>query len=184
MINLFFTFAIMFSFASIQEIPIGSQQSLFIEDDQTLSVYLLEQRALTPEEKIIAKEIQLKIQNEGLRFLLEGLVDHDFTEPFEFSFDRQEKSYTSICGLIGKPWTGRFTDEQDRVVTKTTTVGSPQSGCYGRCGSQCGNGNERRYTQECLNHDLCHRTLDRQLGPCKDEFWAAAPGFFSAPNCN
>ena len=184
MINLIFSFYLFFSFASVHEIPIGSQQTLFIEKNEDLSIYLLEQRTLTPVEKQIAKEILLKTQDDGLRFLLKGLLDHDFSEPFELLFDQNEKSYKSLCSSIGKQKSGSFTDEQDRRVTKAAVVGSPQSGCYGRCGSQCGNGNERRYTQECLNHDLCHRTLDRQLGPCKDEFWAAAPGFFSAPNCN
>lgn len=169
---------------SLKEIPIGPDQILYLENGHSLSIFLLEQRPLTNQEKLIAREIQQKTKDEGIKFLIGGLIDHDFSDPFEFIYDRRAKSYRSICSSVGKARTGRFTDQNEQTITRTVTVGSNQSGCYGRCGSQCGDGDNTRYTQECLNHDLCHRTLDRQLGPCKDEFWLAAPGFFSAPQCN
>jgi hypothetical protein len=68
--------------------------------------------------------------------------------------------------------------------------------CYappsmGRCGLNEGPdlvvGQRQRYTQECLNHDQCCVATGRGApvcgSACAGEFFAAAAGFFAAPDC-
>lgn len=63
-------------------------------------------------------------------------------------------------------------------------VGNINSDCLGRCGPGCGwDLFDERYTQECLNHDLCTRSTGKYLGPCKTEFDIAQEGWTCAEEC-
>lgn len=93
---------------------------------------------------------------------------------------RIKAGYTMICRSIGKKRRGYY-HVDGKKYSKRVWVGRESSDCYGRCGSGCGASSQ--YTQECLNHDICNRTTGENLGVCSDEFWAAADGYFGAPNC-
>jgi hypothetical protein len=103
------------------------------------------------------------------------------------------QGYTSLCASLGQPVLAQYTID-GTVQEKLVVVGPCASGeCLGRCGTGCaanpGNPAEvQRYTQECLNHDVCNRATNPwdPLGlfpPCSDEFAAAAEGYFFAPDC-
>ncbi len=59
----------------------------------------------------------------------------------------------------------------------------------GRCGAGCAsnppnNGHTvQRFTQHCLNHDLCTRATGAILGQCRDEWLAAADDFIFGKDC-
>jgi hypothetical protein len=103
------------------------------------------------------------------------------------------QSYTSLCERLGQTVIARYT--ADGEVHEAPVVLGPcgANDCLGRCGAAClanpGNPAEvNRYTQECLNHDVCNRETHPwdALGlfpPCRDEFEAAAEGYFFAPDC-
>ena len=115
-------------------------------------------------------------------------------------------AYTSICEVIGIEIKGTYTLESLDVTTceglahcywdlqanvcrceEWETLGPCNyGGCIGRCDAGCAGvlgSSIQRFTQECFNHDLCRRYTGEQLGDCSDEFWAAAHGWSSAPNC-
>jgi hypothetical protein len=103
------------------------------------------------------------------------------------------QGYTSLCASISQPVLAQYTID-GTVHEELVVVGPCASGeCLGRCGTGCasnpGNPAEvQRYTQECLNHDVCNRATNPRdpLGlfpPCSDEFAAAAAGYFFAPDC-
>jgi hypothetical protein len=129
-----------------------------------------------------------------------------------------EKLYTNICSLKNKGMiTGYYhlsknevskgkdcnykgypnvivVDKQvmsngDVICFEKGVVGDPATDCLGQCGGECNEGRwNERYTQECLNHDLCTRsTGDISApwdlgGPCSGEFWIAEPGWSSCNN--
>jgi hypothetical protein len=93
--------------------------------------------------------------------------------------------FTSVCLNLGQTLTGRYTIRR-RVVEEPAALGPCYSGeCLGRCGAGCTGSpsDKQRYTQECLNHDLCTRATGGIFGPCTDEWIAAADGFLNAPDC-
>jgi hypothetical protein len=103
------------------------------------------------------------------------------------------QAYTSLCESIGQPVVAQYTIRRE-VQEELVMVGScALNECLGRCGTGCastpGNPAEiQRYTQECLNHDVCNRATHPRdpLGlfpPCSGEFAAAANGYFFAPDC-
>jgi hypothetical protein len=96
------------------------------------------------------------------------------------------QTFTSICNTIHKPAVATYYT-LGGAVHKSVTVGPV---CYiapalGRCGvgggPDPGIGLVQRFTQECLNHDVCVGAIGTLL--CVPEFNAAAPGFFFAPDC-
>jgi hypothetical protein len=103
------------------------------------------------------------------------------------------QGYPLRCDRLGQTVTARYT--VDGEVHEAPVVVGPcgANDCIGRCGAGCtanpGNpADVSRYTQECLNHDVCNRETNPwdPLGlypPCRDEFEAAAPGYFFAPDC-
>jgi hypothetical protein len=103
------------------------------------------------------------------------------------------QDYTSLCDSIGQTVIARYTVDGE-VHEEPVMVGPcGANDCLGRCGAGClanpGNPAEvNRYTQECLNHDVCNRETNPWdvLGlfpPCRDEFEAATEGYFFAPDC-
>ena len=90
--------------------------------------------------------------------------------------------------------TGSYTLGGQRVSTRVA-VGpcyNEANECLGRCGRGCrsttvaGHSNPstvQRFTQDCLNHDLCVQRTGGNLGPCSDELLAAADDFLLAPDC-
>ncbi len=87
-------------------------------------------------------------------------------------------------------------DNEGVQVSKSVEVGpclDKSNDCMGRCGAGC-KGTLRntpqnstlvqRFTQQCLDHDLCTRETGEILGPCANEFSAAIDSFLFAPDCN
>lgn len=96
--------------------------------------------------------------------------------------------WTSLCGHHGDAVSATFVGRSGRERVTQETLGDcfDRATCLGRCGAGCtGSPGDRvqRFTQECLNHDVCTRETGRILGPCVEEFLIATPGFFAAPNC-
>ncbi|MBU5612669.1 Lcl domain-containing protein [Geomonas azotofigens] len=123
--------------------------------------------------------------------------------------------YTNLCDQKGQLVTGSYTLSKkeletfkckpgakeedlkngDRVCSETVVVGEESTGCLGRCGPGCNDSIfswniQERYTQECLNHDLCVRATDKNSapwnggGPCEDEFNDAEEGYtICGPTC-
>jgi hypothetical protein len=134
------------------------------------------------------QQILIEAQNsthEGLNFILQAMASSDSLEPFTQIIDDRQSFHQSLCHKIGQSVQGIYIDQSGQRVVQSTILGSPELGCPGRCGPQCGLDriNRSQYTQECLNHDLCRRTLGKYLGPCSREFWLAVHSFFFAPNC-
>lgn len=93
------------------------------------------------------------------------------------------RQYQMICNHVGRKKEGFYNiDGESSTFSEIVRVGDLASKCYGRCGFGCNDKNPI-YTQECLNHDICHRTTGENLGVCSDEFWQASKGFVFAPNC-
>jgi hypothetical protein len=82
-----------------------------------------------------------------------------------------------------------------RRISRTVVVGScynAASECLGRCGRGCrstevaGYANPdtvQRFTQDCLDHDLCVQRTGDNLGECLDELLDAVDDFLRAPDC-
>lgn len=59
-------------------------------------------------------------------------------------------------------------------TSRTVAYGCGASSCPGRCGSGCGAADGLgAWYQDCLDHDICNRDHNSQLGGCADE-WAEA----------
>jgi hypothetical protein len=163
--------------------PIGQLKVTLTQDNLHIqlshNIVLAEQN-----KKLLIQTLKTSI-HPGVRFILETILQEDTVKAFEKLYDIKNERFESICHLLGSYAQGIFRDESNRIVIRDVPVGEQSSGCYGRCGPQCGDHRDTgtRYTRECLNHDTCHRTLNSQLGPCSDEFWEAAYGFFRAPHC-
>jgi hypothetical protein len=104
-----------------------------------------------------------------------------------FDKDKQDsepkKGWTEICELIGKKNVGKYTDGAESEIEGEAVVGDRNQRCFGRCGAGCVPYRVGTYTQECFNHDLCHRTTGENWGICKDEFMMASDGYIHAPRC-
>jgi len=96
---------------------------------------------------------------------------------------RPKKGWTMICNLLGQKNMGKYTDGNDQEIAGEGIVGDKTKRCFGRCGAGCVPYHLGTYTQECFNHDLCHRTTGENWGICKDEFMIASDGYIHAPRC-
>lgn len=69
--------------------------------------------------------------------------------------------------------------------TKTVAYGCGASSCPGRCGAGCGVADGLgAWYQDCLDHDICNRDHNSQLGACGDEWTEAADDYaFGAISC-
>lgn len=98
------------------------------------------------------------------------------------------KRVTSICNLAGKKSSGTYNVE-GRTYREKVQIGpcySQPTECMGRCGPGCDTPPDRtiqRFTQDCLNHDLCTRRTGDILGECSDEWTAAGDDFFFGTDC-
>lgn len=100
----------------------------------------------------------------------------------------------SLCERVGTERIAHW-NVDDRGHSKKVEVGpcyNKDNDCLGRCGAGCsastvaGEGNPtavQRFTQACLNHDMCNEKTGDVLGDCSDEFFAAADDFFFARDC-
>jgi hypothetical protein len=100
----------------------------------------------------------------------------------------------SLCERVGTERIAHW-DTDGRSHGKKVLLGpcyNKDNGCMGRCGKGCsanvvaGEGNPtavQRFTQACLNHDMCNEKTGDVLGDCTDEFFAAADDFFFARDC-
>ncbi len=86
--------------------------------------------------------------------------------------------FQDICEFKGK---ARFAEYTFKEITIRKEVQVGGDSCLGACGKDCF-GTNRPYTQECLNHDLCHRDT-KNLIECHDELKKAFRGFIFAPDC-
>lgn len=68
----------------------------------------------------------------------------------------------------------------DYRTTAHQDFGCGSSSCYGRCGPGCGvlNG-QGAWQKDCLDHDVCNRSHDAQLGGCGDEWNEAADDYLN-----
>jgi len=93
------------------------------------------------------------------------------------------KRFSNICHLKGKEQMSSYTFKR-KVFSESITVGQKSNGCMGLCGKNCNNTlGKDIYTQECLDHDLCHRRTKSFLG-CFDELSKAVHGFFFGNTCS
>ena len=160
---------------------------------------------ITPEDIVVFTHVLRAIAldrsrvTDALLSTLTWLADHPPQAVVDFQTGRPgqprqaPQGYTSLCNSIGRTVLARYT--VDGEVHEEPVVVGPcgANDCLGRCGAGCtanpGNpADVNRYTQECLNHDVCNRETNPwdPLGlfpPCRDEFEAAAPGYFFAPDC-
>lgn len=69
--------------------------------------------------------------------------------------------------------------------SKTVAYGCGASSCAGRCGAGCGVGDGvGAWYQDCLDHDVCNRDHNSQLGACGDEWTEAADDYaFGTISC-
>lgn len=69
--------------------------------------------------------------------------------------------------------------------SKTVAYGCGASSCAGRCGAGCGVADGMgAWYQDCLDHDVCNRDHNSQLGGCGDEWTEAADDYaFGAISC-
>jgi hypothetical protein len=136
---------------------------------------------------------------EALISTLTWLADHPPNMVVDFQTGRPTtppfapQAYTSLCASIGQTVTAQYTID-GAVQAELAVLGACAANeCLGRCGTGCAANPANpaatnRYTQECLNHDACNRATNPwdPLGlfaPCRDEFQAAAQGYFFAPDC-
>lgn len=70
-------------------------------------------------------------------------------------------------------------------TSKTVAYGCGASSCPGRCGAGCGVADGLgAWYQDCLDHDVCNRDHNSQLGACGDEWTEAADDYaFGAISC-
>lgn len=70
-------------------------------------------------------------------------------------------------------------------AAKSVRYGCSSTSCAGRCGAGCGVGDGvGAWYQDCLDHDVCNRDHNSQLGACGDEFNEAADDYaFGAISC-
>ncbi len=70
-------------------------------------------------------------------------------------------------------------------AAQSVRYGCSSSSCAGRCGAGCGVGDGvGAWYQDCLDHDVCNRDHNSQLGACGDEFNEAADDYaFGAISC-
>lgn len=103
-------------------------------------------------------------------------------------------SIESLCAITGDTTTGRYDTKKgkkEQQFEETAQVGpcyNELNECLGRCGSGCDgdalvSSTVQRFTQDCLNHDLCRRSTGKNFGPCRDEWETAFNDFFDAPDC-
>lgn len=147
---------------------------------------------LTSEDKTYIQELLSKEelspgQNQLASFLVEMVPTNeplgDYESPNNFSDVLIALSWVSICQNRGQIKTGTFSVDGQTYEAKAI-VGDLDTSCKGRCGIGCGNrAGNGRYTQECLNHDICRRETGENWGKCNGEFWAAAAGFLAAETC-
>ena len=63
-------------------------------------------------------------------------------------------------------------------ASRTVAYGCGASSCPGRCGSGCGAADGLgAWYQDCLDHDICNRDHNSQLGGCGDEWTEAADDY-------
>jgi hypothetical protein len=112
--------------------------------------------------------------------------DNDDRQSSYALYKPQERvSFLSLCGFVGKERL-TFFELNKTLYSSRVTVGEPNEKCLGRCGFGCALMdplNKSNYTQECLDHDFCHRLMGQNLGVCAPYFRKAVPSFLFAPNC-
>lgn len=94
----------------------------------------------------------------------------------------------SLCDEEGKSVTASYTVRR-KPLRETVEVGpcyDEANECLGRCGPGCDAPpatRVQRFTQDCLDHDVCTQNTGQIFGVCTDEWIAAADDFFFAPDC-
>lgn len=114
--------------------------------------------------------------------------------PAGIAIDATSGSFTSICPQIGGPGLATYKlGIFGKIHHDEVTVGPVcyQNPALGRCGKGAGPdpgiGRVQRFTQECLNHDVCCDATGNSPPvcglDCLPAFEAAISGFFNAPDC-
>lgn len=157
-----------------------SGRETLTEEDKNYVTQILEDGQLSPEqEKLASFLIEMVPINESIGIFDSANGFHPYGLP-DILKKVIPKAWQNICSSRGQNRKGFFHDgAQNRSVS--ALVGDPKTRCRGRCGVGCKG--SARYTQECLNHDLCKETTGDNLGVCSGEFFAAAAGFLAAEVC-
>jgi len=99
------------------------------------------------------------------------------------------KAIVSLCASTGQQVTGTYT-LHGKMISETVELGpcyNEKNACLGRCGPGCGpppSATIQRFTQNCLNHDLCTRANGGNIfGDCTGLWFTAAKDFLFAPDC-
>lgn len=199
------------SFSSVEEGPdvvaislhVGNKTVLARIDhrDQTVRLHAWSDHTgrlvpLTPSDVAAVRALRASLRrdpspaSDALLATLEVLSVHPVNEVVSVETTPRER-WTSLCDRIDETISGTFTIGRrgggPAVVQEAVCGPCGFGGCLGRCGTGCGanpNSAPQRFTQECFNHDLCRQATGDNLGRCRDEFRAAVPGFFFAPDCD
>jgi hypothetical protein len=63
--------------------------------------------------------------------------------------------------------------------SSSAQYGCGSNSCAGRCGGGCGLDGRGAWYKDCLDHDVCNRTHNSQLGGCADEWKEAADDYLN-----
>lgn len=142
-------------------------------------------RKITRRNKRYLKRLK-KLKNQPKEYYqtLEALLSLPTSQKFSEAAIISEhslKKFNNICHLKGKKHLGSYTYKKKRYEFETI-VGSKDNGCMGMCGKDCLSVGKPIYTQECFDHDLCHRKTKSFFG-CFDELVSAMHGFFFGTRC-
>ena len=188
------------AYVQIQSISLDNKIPVEINKEDIEKVkLLLESLSLTPSRVADALVSTLNLLSEAPPGLILNIdsKQQKAVEPSQPQQIQPQQAFTSLCNRIGQRVTATY-DINFIVVTITIRTGvvvgpCASGGCLGRCGSGCDStpgsppAAVQRFTQQCLNHDVCTREVGLDpigaLPPCLNEFVAATPGFFFAPDC-
>lgn len=180
------------STAQTLSLNLAPDKTLIFEYEQQGEFIHLKSFKSKPERlKLSYSEIQNLVKNYKITTQLEAdtlrLIEQSFPvdETLEPYTSVTPLKWTEICERIGQDQPAEYSDINNDIFKSIERVGVKKSRCFGRCGFGCGVpfDNKNRYTQECLNHDACSRELGENMGPCKDEYWAAADGYLNSKIC-
>jgi hypothetical protein len=118
--------------------------------------------------------------------LLMGFREGDKPEFNSATMTTENIFGTSWCSLIGQQVTADF-DMYGTNFHVSHKLECGGNGCYGRCGIGCGLPPDwavQRITQQCDIHDWCAQYNGGWwFGECEDEYWDAARGYETLPDC-
>jgi len=169
----------------LEVIQIQDRQGQRVSLDNNDRAYLQQVLPYLSGPKHALVDVVLKFVPEGEVLPLQLLDFSDF-HVASHEESKHHKSWTMICDAIGHEMWAQYS-ANSKLVQILAPVGDVATRCRGRCGGGCGSGEDHTaysYTQECLNHDMCHSIEGQQLGVCADEMRDAVLSYLFAPRCH